>query len=390
MKNDGVKRLALSPSAISSSQLLGALWRSPDRIHQIGALNRQTGQFRNIPVCDVGEAVRQALALSDAGSEAYFACAEYATPDSRVAANASGACAFWLDVDCGEEKAAAGKGYATVGDAEVAMRTFCKGAGLPEPTHLVASGGGLHLYWVLTEAVSPELWTAYARKLKRITKASGFLADDTRTADIASILRLPGTVNRKYVPPRLVTLLYAADTYSDNSAMIDAIDRAHAKLSSAAAAKGVQDAIDDHDLKIAGTGRTFKFNPAIIVKLASALFVLDPDCDDETWKLRRIAPLARAANQCPEMADALYVLARSWSSGELRKQESVAWVTPGGNGKTGEEIFDSVWQRFLIAEYAGVPITLATIFYEAKLAGWDPRSDPAEAFEIVDTKVVTA
>jgi hypothetical protein len=71
--------------------LLGAVWRSPDRVHQLAQLGRNGNGFCNIPVTDVSEAVRRARALSDARAEAYFACAEYETPDSRTAANESGA-----------------------------------------------------------------------------------------------------------------------------------------------------------------------------------------------------------------------------------------------------------------------------------------------------------
>src|SRR5450759_2579197 len=68
-------------------QLLGALWRSPDRVHEIGTLDMQTRSFRNVPVNGVSEAVACAFALSNAGVDAYFACAEYQTPNSCEAAN---------------------------------------------------------------------------------------------------------------------------------------------------------------------------------------------------------------------------------------------------------------------------------------------------------------
>ena len=137
------------PAHPTGHRLLDALWRSPDRFHQIGTLNRQNGRFNNLPVDGVTDAVEQALKLSSEGKEAYFACAEYLTSDSREASNASGAYAFWMDIDCGEDKAAAGKGYATVKDAEEALRKFCQDAGLPKPTHIVHSGGGVHAYWVV-------------------------------------------------------------------------------------------------------------------------------------------------------------------------------------------------------------------------------------------------
>ena len=216
-------------------ELLYALWRSPDRFHQIGALDRQTNTFRNIPVNGVTDAVRRAHALSDARIETFFACAEYLTQNSREAANVSGAFAFWLDVDCGEGKAADSKGYATVLDAQIAVRQFCIDTGLPDSTHTVLSGGGLHVYWALDRAVDRETWQAYAAKLKRLTKVHGLLADDSRTADIASVLRMPGTLNFKYNPPRPVMLLYASVAFIEQPAMFDAIDNAHSRLRDEAA-----------------------------------------------------------------------------------------------------------------------------------------------------------
>jgi hypothetical protein len=88
------------------------MWRSPDRSHQIGVHDRKNKIFKNLPANNVTVAVRKALKLSNEGTEVYFACAEYLKPDSRVAANASGAWAFWMDIDCGDDKVAAGKGYA--------------------------------------------------------------------------------------------------------------------------------------------------------------------------------------------------------------------------------------------------------------------------------------
>ena len=137
------------PANPPGNPLLDAIWRSTERHHQIGTLDRQNHRFKNLPVDGVADAIEQALKLSSEGTEVYFACAEYKSPDNRVAANASGACAFWMDIDCGEDKAAAGKGYATVEDAEVALSKFCKDTGLPLPTHIVHSGGGLHVYWVV-------------------------------------------------------------------------------------------------------------------------------------------------------------------------------------------------------------------------------------------------
>jgi hypothetical protein len=310
------------PANSVDERLLDAMWRSPDLFHQIGILDRQYNRFKNLPVDGATDAVAQAQKLSSEGAEVYFACAEYLTPDSRVAANASGAWAFWADIDCGEDKAAAGKGYATVEEAEVALSKFCKDAGLPKPTHIIHSGGGLHVYWVVDGEIDRDTWQSYARKLKGLTKACGFLADDSRTADIASVLRMPDTLNHKYSPPRPVVQKIASSVFIEWSVMLDTIAGAHNGLCSAKPPGQSSNATTAANPT--SNTDTDKYGPPDLGKLASAMVMFDPDCDEETWKLKRIAPLAMAARNHPELATALYELGRSWNSGELRGKASKA------------------------------------------------------------------
>ncbi|MGD8629937.1 MAG: hypothetical protein PVG72_04320 [Gammaproteobacteria bacterium] len=115
-------------------QLLSALWRSRDRVHQLGIHDRQTGRFKHIPVNDIAEAISLAHKHSSERVEVYFACAEYQSSISWTVANVYGAYGFWLDIDCGEDKAAAGKGYPTPEAAEVALLQFYNDTGLPRPT----------------------------------------------------------------------------------------------------------------------------------------------------------------------------------------------------------------------------------------------------------------
>ena len=103
---------------------------------------------------------------------------------------------FWVDIDCGESKAAEGKGYATKGDAAKALFSFCHKFGFPEPM-VVDSGGGLHCYWPLTQAIGPKSWNTMATGFKAALKAEGVLADPTRTADLSSVLRPAGSTNKK-------------------------------------------------------------------------------------------------------------------------------------------------------------------------------------------------
>lgn len=114
----------------------------------------------------------------------------------RVGANTNAAKALWADLDCGAEKAAAGKGYATKSDAGRAILLFCQKTGFPSPL-LVDSGNGIHAYWPFTQAISSGDWKALAAQFKAALAHFGVIADPTRTADFASILRPVGSANKK-------------------------------------------------------------------------------------------------------------------------------------------------------------------------------------------------
>jgi len=123
-------------------------------------------------------------------------------------------------------------------------------------------------------------------------------------------------------------------------------------------------------------------------RLKSALKSLDPDCDEATWKLRRLAPMAKAAADHPELSDQLRDLARAWSSGDLAGKPSVAWSTPGkSGGLTGEAVFEIEWNRFFKSNYAGQVTTLNTIYYEAMEGGWKA---PNEEFTTVSDDLTKA
>lgn len=162
--------------------------------------------FSNVPVARVDEAVARAFSADASGKDAYFACAQFANADSRKGENAVEARSFWLDLDCGP-----GKPYANQKEAGAALTVFCKSAGLPAPTHVVSSGAGLHVYWALEAPVPATEWKGYASKLKVLTHHHKLAADDSRTDDIASVLRVPGTRNwKKPDAPKPVRLLRGA------------------------------------------------------------------------------------------------------------------------------------------------------------------------------------
>jgi len=117
---------------------------------------------------------------------------------TRKAVNWKSAKAFWLDLDCGGgySTMVPPKGYESKKEAATAVSKFAHAIGWPNPM-LVSSGNGLHAYWPLTNAVNHTSWVKCADLLKASAALWGLIADPTRTADFASILRPAGTSNRK-------------------------------------------------------------------------------------------------------------------------------------------------------------------------------------------------
>lgn len=165
-----------------------------------------TGKRRYNQFFDSISALAAFVAARDAqGETVYHACAAFKVPQSdpretprnqrtmgRTAHNAACAQSLWLDVDAGPSKA-----YTTAAAAYVALVSFCARIGLPAPT-VVGSGSGLHAYFALVEPALPGTWLAYATCLKQLAAREGFHCDPARTSDISSILRTPGTHNRKH------------------------------------------------------------------------------------------------------------------------------------------------------------------------------------------------
>jgi len=134
--------------------------------------------------------------------DAYFACAKYDDPkQGRIQPNGNLIKAFWIDVDCG-----LGKPYEDQAAGLSALKEFCRKINVPLPT-IVNSGRGIHAYWRLQEVVNRKDWKPVAERLKALCEDHGFAADPSRTADNASILRVPETFNFKQEPPLPVEIL---------------------------------------------------------------------------------------------------------------------------------------------------------------------------------------
>lgn len=118
---------------------------------------------------------------------------------SRKAENCLFYRTFFIDLDCGLEKAEAEEGYLTKEDAVHALEGFVENNDMPPPV-VVDSGTGIHAYWMLEEDVPVADYLPYAEKWKALV-LDQLLADPSVMADAARIMRCPDTLNYKTDPP---------------------------------------------------------------------------------------------------------------------------------------------------------------------------------------------
>jgi len=98
--------------------------------------------------------------------------------------------ALWIDVDFKE-------GFG--------VDEFCKSPGIPlKVSIIIRSGGGVHMYWLLKEPATKDDIPLLENILKRLAQV---FRGDPASAEVARILRTPGTKNFKYDPPREVKLI---------------------------------------------------------------------------------------------------------------------------------------------------------------------------------------
>jgi hypothetical protein len=114
---------------------------------------------------------------------------------------------LFIDMDLVDGKKDKSKGYDTKEAMAAALVEFLKATGLPRPTIIVNTGGGWHIYWTLLRALTVEEWLPLAYALAEATRQHDLKCDTACTIDAARVLRVPGTKNFKYDPPRPVTIL---------------------------------------------------------------------------------------------------------------------------------------------------------------------------------------
>jgi len=166
---------------------------------------------------------------------------------------------FFFDIDCGPDK-----DYPDQKTAVAALKEFVAQTKLPMPT-VSSSGNGLYAHWLIEEMIPAENWRTTAYLLKQVAAGLGFKADPSRTADSASVLRPPGTTNRKpgkeAKPVRLLKLQPASPYALFSSALNKAGGKLHLDTTKTSAPKPSKDLNQDF---ASGIGDT----PSSIVQVA--------------------------------------------------------------------------------------------------------------------------
>jgi len=159
--------------------------------------------------------------LDSNGHDTYFALSTFQEGTTRKADNVLEIRALFLDLDCGE-----GKPYATQTEALKALLAFCRNFNLPNPTSMVNSGRGVHVYWSLSQCYSREEWLPVAERLKSACVQFGLEADPVVTADAARILRIPNTHNFKSDPASDVRILTFTENHVDINVFVENLPEA--------------------------------------------------------------------------------------------------------------------------------------------------------------------
>lgn len=177
----------------------------------------------------------------------------------RVQANILHTRALYIDIDVKDSS------YSDQEEALDHLDEVIDGGHLPEPTYIVNSGYGIHVYWVLTEAIDHPTFKQAARAIIAVCDEHDLQIDPQCTSDICRVLRPPGTRNFKRDGNKPVSLLsegdalnieafqqmpsWKASRVSDKSNRTAAGDKLAERL-------GENSSIDDADNMTAGVGET--------------------------------------------------------------------------------------------------------------------------------------
>lgn len=134
-------------------------------------------------------------------SMAAFNSATVSRFGGRSGLNVAALRVFGIDIEGSAEKYAKpggdAKGYRDGKETWAAVREFVQATGAT-PNHLVSTGsGGIHLYYVLDDHITPAEWLGRAKSLVALVSQHSLKIDAQCTTDAARIMRAPGSLHQK-------------------------------------------------------------------------------------------------------------------------------------------------------------------------------------------------
>jgi len=168
------------------------------------AQQEQTKPLRQFKHDSIEDAALKLLDMTKSQSNCYIATGSF--KNKRTQADCRAKKAWYIDIDCKP-----GKDYDSKALAMAALKEALKG-GLPQPSIIIDSGNGFHIYWVIAEEVDAVRWRGVAEMLDHAVAALGLNVDPTSTKDSARILRAPETLNWKD-PKRPIPCEVKIDTH---------------------------------------------------------------------------------------------------------------------------------------------------------------------------------
>jgi hypothetical protein len=132
--------------------------------------------------------------------------------------------AFFFDLDVGESDPKRPPKYATRQEALDGLTRFLFATGLPRPL-VTSSGGGFHVYWLLSDPLPSLEWRGWAAVLHHVARRVGLRADPARTTDQSSVLRVVGTQNIKPGRPSRPCLAVQPGATTETKAFLAELQR---------------------------------------------------------------------------------------------------------------------------------------------------------------------
>jgi len=145
------------------------------------------------------------------GSEygVYFGVCKRAREGGKKA-DIAGATCLWADIDC----------VVNGQKIDVLLKLIGEMPANIQPSIVVHSGGGLHLYWLIDPVDIASRDVDYVGELEFANKFVGNLVGGDSVHDITRVMRLPGTYNNKRKPEKKCEVIYCAHHLKYNLAKL--------------------------------------------------------------------------------------------------------------------------------------------------------------------------